>query len=176
MAPSPSATTSTRRVSAAHTVQPSTVGLVCTDSGLAGCQAACRPDPSHAAASPLTSLSAPPNHAGDKVGTPTTLEVDLVIGADGANSRVAKDIDAGEYDYAIAFQVRADVMVAATAACTVEWGGRRAGASERTGPYGLHGDEVYCSSRAVGGVRGGSAIEPARTAPHTHTHTSPALN
>ena len=31
--------------------------------------------------------------------------VDAVIGADGANSRVAKDIDAGEYDYAIAFQV-----------------------------------------------------------------------
>lgn len=30
----------------------------------------------------------------------------MVIGADGANSRVAKDIDAGEYDYAIAFQVR----------------------------------------------------------------------
>ena len=29
----------------------------------------------------------------------------MVIGADGANSRVAKDIDAGEYDYAIAFQV-----------------------------------------------------------------------
>jgi geranylgeranyl reductase len=34
------------------------------------------------------------------------MEVDLVIGADGANSRVAKDIDAGEYDYAIAFQER----------------------------------------------------------------------
>jgi len=29
----------------------------------------------------------------------------MVIGADGANSRVAKDIGAGEYDYAIAFQV-----------------------------------------------------------------------
>ncbi|EFN59338.1 hypothetical protein CHLNCDRAFT_29491, partial [Chlorella variabilis] len=43
---------------------------------------------------------------GDKVGTPSTLEVDVVIGADGANSRVAKDIDAGEYDYAIAFQER----------------------------------------------------------------------
>lgn len=28
-----------------------------------------------------------------------------MVGADGANSRVAKDIDAGEYDYAIAFQV-----------------------------------------------------------------------
>ncbi|KAI5074251.1 hypothetical protein GOP47_0010212 [Adiantum capillus-veneris] len=39
-------------------------------------------------------------------GVPTTLEVDAVIGADGANSRVAKDIDAGEYDYAIAFQER----------------------------------------------------------------------
>lgn len=32
--------------------------------------------------------------------------MDLVIGADGANSRVAKDMDAGEYDYAIAFQER----------------------------------------------------------------------
>eukprot|EP00967_Tisochrysis_lutea_P044212 scaffold53542_cov21-Tisochrysis_lutea.AAC.2 len=39
-----------------------------------------------------------------KVGKPSTLEVDLVIGADGANSRIAKDIGAGEYDYAIAFQ------------------------------------------------------------------------
>lgn len=34
------------------------------------------------------------------------LQVDVVIGADGANSRVAKEIDAGEYDYAIAFQER----------------------------------------------------------------------
>lgn len=34
------------------------------------------------------------------------MEVDLVIGADGANSKVAKAIDAGEYDYAIAFQER----------------------------------------------------------------------
>mmetsp|Transcript_10438 Transcript_10438/g.28519 ORF Transcript_10438/g.28519 Transcript_10438/m.28519 type:complete len:501 (-) Transcript_10438:612-2114(-) len=41
-----------------------------------------------------------------KVGKPSTLEVDLVIGADGANSRIAKDIGAGEYDYAIAFQER----------------------------------------------------------------------
>eukprot|EP00250_Pteridium_aquilinum_P024333 c28934_g1_i1 orf=262-1707(+) len=41
-----------------------------------------------------------------KQGIPATLEVDAVIGADGANSRVAKDIDAGEYDYAIAFQER----------------------------------------------------------------------
>lgn len=44
--------------------------------------------------------------AGGKVGKPETLEVDLVVGADGANSRVAREIDAGEYDYAIAFQVR----------------------------------------------------------------------
>lgn len=45
--------------------------------------------------------------AGPKaVGTPETLEVDLVIGADGANSRVAKEIGAGEYDFAIAFQER----------------------------------------------------------------------
>ena len=43
---------------------------------------------------------------GGKVGVPKTIEVDLVIGADGANSRVAKDIDAGECDFAIAFQVR----------------------------------------------------------------------
>lgn len=43
---------------------------------------------------------------GAKVGTPKQMEVDLVIGADGANSRVAKDIDAGEYDFAIAFQER----------------------------------------------------------------------
>jgi geranylgeranyl reductase len=35
-----------------------------------------------------------------------TLEVDIIIGADGANSRVAKAIDAGEYNYAIAFQER----------------------------------------------------------------------
>jgi len=34
------------------------------------------------------------------------LEVDVVIGADGANSRVAKIIDAGSYDYAIAYQER----------------------------------------------------------------------
>ncbi|KAK9796700.1 hypothetical protein WJX73_004853 [Symbiochloris irregularis] len=44
--------------------------------------------------------------AGAKAGTPTTLEVDLVIGGDGANSRVAREIDAGDYDYAIAFQER----------------------------------------------------------------------
>merc|ERR1719409_1903030 len=47
------------------------------------------------------------NYAGDqKVGTPEQLEVDVVIGADGANSRVAKAIDAGEYNFAIAFQER----------------------------------------------------------------------
>ncbi|GIL85410.1 hypothetical protein Vretimale_10634 [Volvox reticuliferus] len=43
---------------------------------------------------------------GSKMGTPSTLEVDMIIGADGANSRIAKEIDAGEYDYAIAFQER----------------------------------------------------------------------
>merc|ERR1719199_173628 len=43
---------------------------------------------------------------GSKVGVPSTLEVDLIIGADGANSRVAQNIDAGEADYAIAFQER----------------------------------------------------------------------
>ena len=39
-------------------------------------------------------------------GEKKTLEVDVVIGADGANSRVAKDIEAGDYEYAIAFQER----------------------------------------------------------------------
>jgi geranylgeranyl reductase len=34
------------------------------------------------------------------------LDFDYIIGADGANSRVAKAIDAGEYNYAIAFQER----------------------------------------------------------------------
>uniref|UniRef100_A0A7S2WEE7 Geranylgeranyl diphosphate reductase, chloroplastic n=1 Tax=Rhizochromulina marina TaxID=1034831 RepID=A0A7S2WEE7_9STRA len=47
------------------------------------------------------------NYAGDKrVGTAETLDVDLIVGADGANSRVAKAIGAGEYNYAIAFQER----------------------------------------------------------------------
>ncbi|GHP10246.1 hypothetical protein PPROV_000897800 [Pycnococcus provasolii] len=40
------------------------------------------------------------------VGVKTELEVDVIIGADGANSRVAKTMGAGEYDYAIAFQER----------------------------------------------------------------------
>ncbi len=39
-------------------------------------------------------------------GESKTLQVDMVIGADGANSRVAKAIDAGDYNYAIAFQER----------------------------------------------------------------------
>ena len=43
---------------------------------------------------------------GSVEGTMKTLQVDLVIGADGANSRVAKAIDAGDYNYAIAFQER----------------------------------------------------------------------
>lgn len=40
------------------------------------------------------------------VGENRSLQVDLVIGADGANSRVAKAIKAGDYNYAIAFQER----------------------------------------------------------------------
>merc|ERR1719188_1085135 len=39
-------------------------------------------------------------------GVKKTLEVDVVIGGDGANSRVAKEIEAGDYEYAIAFQER----------------------------------------------------------------------
>lgn len=47
------------------------------------------------------------DHAnGSAVGEHKSLKVDLVIGADGANSRVAKAIDAGDYNYAIAFQER----------------------------------------------------------------------
>lgn len=39
-------------------------------------------------------------------GSKEVLEVDYIIGADGANSRVAKAMGAGEYNYAIAFQER----------------------------------------------------------------------
>lgn len=43
---------------------------------------------------------------GGTTGEMKTLKVDVVIGADGANSRIAKAIDAGDYNYAIAFQER----------------------------------------------------------------------
>lgn len=43
---------------------------------------------------------------GGAQGIAKTLKVDLIIGADGANSRIAKEIDAGDYNYAIAFQER----------------------------------------------------------------------
>lgn len=43
---------------------------------------------------------------GNAEGTMRNLKVDMVVGADGANSRVAKAIDAGDYNYAIAFQER----------------------------------------------------------------------
>lgn len=43
---------------------------------------------------------------GSLEGEARTLQVDAVIGADGANSRIAKAIDAGDYNYAIAFQER----------------------------------------------------------------------
>ncbi len=43
---------------------------------------------------------------GGPEGVQKSLEVDLVIGADGANSRIAKDMEAGDYNYAIAFQER----------------------------------------------------------------------
>ena len=43
---------------------------------------------------------------GQALGEKKTLQVDVVIGADGANSRIAKFIDAGNYNYAIAFQER----------------------------------------------------------------------
>ena len=44
--------------------------------------------------------------AGSSVGVAKEMEVDLIIGADGANSRVAKAMDAGQYNFAIAFQER----------------------------------------------------------------------
>jgi geranylgeranyl reductase len=44
--------------------------------------------------------------SGSVEGEIKTLQVDAVIGADGANSRIAKAIDAGDYNYAIAFQER----------------------------------------------------------------------
>ncbi len=43
---------------------------------------------------------------GGAQGIAKTLNVDVIIGADGANSRIAKEIDAGDYNYAIAFQER----------------------------------------------------------------------
>ena len=43
---------------------------------------------------------------GEATGETKTLDVDVIIGADGANSRVAKAMDAGDYNVAIAFQER----------------------------------------------------------------------
>jgi geranylgeranyl reductase len=43
---------------------------------------------------------------GEATGVSRSLEVDVIIGADGANSRVAKAMDAGDYNVAIAFQER----------------------------------------------------------------------
>lgn len=47
------------------------------------------------------------DHTGGQAqGVTKSLKVDLIIGADGANSRIAKDMGAGDYNYAIAFQER----------------------------------------------------------------------
>jgi geranylgeranyl reductase len=43
---------------------------------------------------------------GSSAGVPKDMKVDLIVGADGANSRVAKAMDAGQYNFAIAFQER----------------------------------------------------------------------
>jgi len=43
---------------------------------------------------------------GSSAGVAKTMDVDLIVGADGANSRVAKAMDAGQYNFAIAFQER----------------------------------------------------------------------
>ncbi|KAE8816700.1 Geranylgeranyl diphosphate reductase, chloroplastic [Hordeum vulgare] len=42
-------------------------------------------------------------------GEKRSFEVDAIVGADGANSRVAKDMGAGDYEYAIAFQERVKI-------------------------------------------------------------------
>lgn len=44
--------------------------------------------------------------SGSLTGERKSLEVDLIVGADGANSKVAKAMDAGDYNMAIAFQER----------------------------------------------------------------------
>lgn len=49
------------------------------------------------------------NYAEADTNSKEKMEVDYIIGADGANSRVAKAVDAGEYNYAIAFQERIKV-------------------------------------------------------------------
>ncbi|CAN0097711.1 unnamed protein product, partial [Heterosigma akashiwo] len=46
------------------------------------------------------------NYNGGSVGKEETQEFDVVIGGDGANSRLAKSMGAGDYNYAIAFQER----------------------------------------------------------------------
>jgi len=43
---------------------------------------------------------------GSSAGVAKSMKVDLIVGADGANSRVAKAMDAGVYNFAIAFQER----------------------------------------------------------------------
>lgn len=43
---------------------------------------------------------------GSSAGVPKSMKVDLIVGGDGANSRVAKAMDAGQYNFAIAFQER----------------------------------------------------------------------
>jgi len=43
---------------------------------------------------------------GSKVGVAKSMSFDVIVGADGANSRVAKAMDAGSYNFAIAFQER----------------------------------------------------------------------
>jgi len=43
---------------------------------------------------------------GSSAGTPKEQKFDVIVGGDGANSRVAKAMDAGEYNFAIAFQER----------------------------------------------------------------------
>lgn len=91
---------------------------------------------------------------GSKIGTPATLEVDMVIGADGANSRVAKEIDAGEYDYAIAFQER--IRIPGESVCRRHWHCCMQGLDSTAGPVCLC--VVECGSHATRETRACAAV------------------
>ncbi|XP_074572799.1 uncharacterized protein LOC141829261 [Curcuma longa] len=54
----------------------------------------------------IVHYTASPPSPGSLAGIPSTLAVDVVVGADGANSRVARAVSAGGYATAIAFQER----------------------------------------------------------------------
>ncbi len=86
-----------------------------------------------------------------QVGKPESVKVDAVIGADGANSRVAKEIDAGDYDYAIAFQVGGSgFFVGSRRRGQRVPPGRAAGGVQRCAP--CRSSRVACASQVSGGA------------------------